>query len=353
MVTKGNIPVFDSPEDLDKNKDAKYVGKNTPVIRELTVLNEEKDARIMRIVVRGGSLAGEKRRWTLASNLASRTKSVCPENTPRKCNQFAVHFCDESGCRCIDSGAAPDDEIGNMVIEGVATLGIGPVAFGGKLLLSSLKAVRLVPAAVTSAPTVFANTSINLTKHVASPQTLAKAEEFIVMNHKHSFDFARSLIGKFPLTQKLDVIEVSSINYYTGLGYADMNKALRLGDEVMLKKLQPVIEAASSGLTKMADHAFKGIVYRGAELSDDLSALYSVGARVTEKAFTSTTRSATRTFSGNTVFVIKSKSGRMIEELSSFKGEAEVLFPPGTVFKVLSRSIEGTKTKISLEQILP
>lgn len=155
MVTKGNIPVFDSPEDLDKNKDAKYVGKNTPVIRELTVLNEEKDARIMRIVVRGGSLAGEKRRWTLASNLASRTKSVCPENTPRKCTQFAVHFCDESGCRCIDSGAAPDDEVGNMVIEGAVTLGIGPVAFGGKLLLSGLKSVRLVPAAVTSAPTVF------------------------------------------------------------------------------------------------------------------------------------------------------------------------------------------------------
>lgn len=351
MATKGNIPVFDSPEDLDKNRNAQYVGPNTPVIRELTILNEEKNARLMKIVVRGGSLAGEQRWWTLAGNLVSRTKSLCPENTPRKCSEFAVHFCDGSGCRCIDAGPAPDDEIANMVIEGVVTLGIGPVTFGARTLITSLGAIRIVPAGVKATPTLFANTSINLTKHVASQQTLHKAEEFIVTQSMSSFQFARALIGKWPLAGKLDVIEMSSINYYTGLGYGQINQALRSGDQVVLKKFQPVIEAACSALTKMTDNVFAGTVYRGAHLPKEITDLYDVGSHVTEKAFTSTSRNLSRKFSGNTLFVIKSKTGKMIDELSSFKSEAEVLFPPGTVFKVLGRTIDGKTTKILMEQV--
>ncbi|NBX18412.1 MAG: hypothetical protein EBR09_13725 [Proteobacteria bacterium] len=351
MATKGNIPVFESPEDLDANKGARYVGPNTPVIRELTILNEEKNARLMKIVVRGGSLAGEQRWWTLAGNLVSRTKSVCPENTPRKCSEFAVHFCDGSGCRCIDAGHAPDDEIGNMVIEGVATMGMGPVAFGARTLITSLGAIRIVPASIKAAPTLFADTSINLTKHAASPQTLQKAEEFIATNHMKSFQFARSLIGKWPLSGKVDVVEVSAINYYTGLGYGEINQALRAGDQVVLQKFRPVIEAACSGLAKMTDNIFVGNVYRGAHLRKEVSDLYEVGSQITEKAFTSTSRTISRKFSGNTLFVIKSKTGKMIDELSAFKSEQEVLFPPGTVFKVLGRTIDGKTTKILMEQV--
>ena len=53
MVTKVNTPVFESIDNLESNKDAKYVGKGIPVIRELTIINQDKDARLMKIVVRG------------------------------------------------------------------------------------------------------------------------------------------------------------------------------------------------------------------------------------------------------------------------------------------------------------
>lgn len=69
MVTKGNTPVFESIDNLEANKNAKYIGKGIPVIRELTILNQDKDARLMKIVVRGGTLAGSQRFWRLANNL--------------------------------------------------------------------------------------------------------------------------------------------------------------------------------------------------------------------------------------------------------------------------------------------
>lgn len=353
MVSKTNIPVFENIDDLEDNKGAKYVGPGTPVIRELTILNEEKNARLMKIVVRGGSLAGEKRWWTIASNLVHRTKSNCPENTPRKCSENAVHYCDGGGCRCIDAGAAPDDEVGNLIIEGIATGGVGPVVFGARTLISSLGAIRIVAGTVKSAPTTFANGSLNLTKHIASQQTLISAEQFIATHSMHSYQFARSLIGKNPLAAKLDLSELSSLNYYTRLGYGDINQALRTGDKVLLQKFQPVIEAASSGLAKMVEKSFVGTVYRGAHLNKNVSEVYQVGARVTEKAFTSTSRKFTEKFSGNTLFVIQSRTGKMIDEISTFANEAEVLFPPGTVFKVVSRVFDGKTTKILMEQISP
>ncbi|MEY4064687.1 MAG: hypothetical protein RIR26_895 [Pseudomonadota bacterium] len=353
MVTKKNSPVFESVDDLESNKNAKYVGAGTPVIRELTIVNQEKKAKLMKIVVRGGSLAGSERYWTLADNLNFRTKSVCPSNTPRKCSENAVHFCDGSGCRCIDAGNAPDDEIGNAIIDGVVTLGIGPVTFGARTLITSLGAIRIVPSAVRSVPTLFADGAIDLTKHIASPTTLNSAEAFIATNGMESFKFARSLIGKGGSFQKMDLTEVSAINYYTRLGYGDINEALRKGDAVLLKQLQPVIEAAASGLTKMTDKIFTGTVYRGAYLPANISSAYKVGSNITEKAFTSTSRSFGDKLSGNVLFVIQSKTGKMIEELSTFANEKEVLFAPGTVFKVISKTVEGKITKILMEQISP
>ncbi len=355
MVTKVNTPVFESIDNLESNKDAKYVGKGIPVIRELTIINQDKDARLMKIVVRGGSLAGTQRWWTLANNLDYRTKSKCPENTPRKCSENAVHFCDGNGCRCIDAGPAPDSEVGNLIIETIATGGLGPVAFGARALISNLRAVKVVPVAITAAPVVIRQQPLNLVAHRASEATLHAAETFLASSTrtKHSIDFVRERLGKLKILEKIDFAEASSINFYTRLGHADINAALRTGDDVALQKFKPVIEAACSGLSKMVDEAFVGTVYRGTNLTKDLSAMYRTGARVTEFGFTSTTRNFAEKFGGNTLFVIKSKTGRMIDKLSSFENESEVLFAPGTVFRVLSRTVEGNVTKILMEQIVP
>lgn len=355
MVTKGNIPVFESPEDLEDNREAKYVGKNTPVIRELTILNEEKNAKLMKIIVRGGSLAGNKRWWTLASHLQTRTQAKCPENTPRKCSENAVHFCDGSGCRCIEAGNAPDDPYGNFAIETLASLGLGSVKSLGYLFITRIGAVKVVPAAVASMPTHFVSEAIDLTAHVAKPQTLKVAEDFVSNEAMHSFKIAGEVLKNKRYFLKLDKTEIASINYYTGMGYGTINAALRKGDTIALKKFQPVIEAISSGLTKMSEKAYSGVVYRGVSLSNEVLALYKPGSFITEKAFTSTSRAAAESFRGNTLFKILSNTGRQIDEISSFPGEAEVLFPPGTVFKVISKKLEdvyGRKvTTIYMQQV--
>jgi len=355
MVTKVNTPVFESIDKLEANKEAKYVGKGIPVIRELTILNQDKDARLMKIVVRGGSLAGSQRWWTLANNLDYRTKSKCPENTPRKCSENSVHFCDGNGCRCIDAGPAPDSEVGNLIIETIATGGLGPVAFGTRALISNLRAVKAVPVAITAAPIVIRQQPLNLVAHRASEATLQAAETFLASSArtKKSIDFVRERLGTLKVLNKIDFAEASSINFYTRMGHYDINAALRTGNDAALQKFKPVIEAACSGLSKMVDEAFVGTVYRGTNLTSDLSAMYRTGARVTEFGFTSTTRNFAEKFGGNTLFVIKSKTGRMIDKLSSFENEAEVLFAPGTVFRVLSRTVEGNVTKIFMEQIVP
>ncbi|MEN9810461.1 MAG: hypothetical protein RLZZ488_2028 [Pseudomonadota bacterium] len=355
MVTKVNTPVFESIDNLEENKNAKYVGKGIPVIRELTILNQDKDARLMKIIVRGGSLAGSQRWWTLASNLDYRTKAKCPENTPRKCSEHAVHFCDGSGCRCIDAGPAPDSEVGNLIIETIATGGLGPVAFGARALINNMRAVKVVPAAITAAPIVIRQQPLNLVAHRASEATLQAAETFLASSArtKHSIDFVRARLGKLKVLEKIDFAEASAINFYTRMGHYDINAALRTGDDVALQKFKPLIEAACSGLSKMVDQAFVGTVYRGTNLTKEVSALYQAGARVTEFGFTSTTRKFGEKFSGNTMFVIKSKTGRMIDQLSTFENEAEVLFAPGTVFRVISRVVEDNVTKILMEQITP
>lgn len=355
MVTKGNIPVFESAEALEDNQGAQYVGKNTPVIRELTILNEEKNARLMKIVVRGGTLAGEKRWWTLASNLESRSSVKCPKNTPRKCSEDAVHFCDGTGCQCIYAGAAPNDILGNLALDVGAFVGVSAVKAMGFLMITRISAVRLLSSAASSTPTTFASGTVNLTTQVASESTLLKAEEFIATRAMHSFKFARELLGKNPYYKKLDASEISAINYYTGVGYGEINQALRAGNLAELERLKPVIEAASSGLVKMSEKAFTGTVYRGVSLSKEVSAVYAPGAHVTEVAFTSTTRSAAEKFAGNTIFQIASKTGRMIDDVSHFTKEAEVLFPPGTVFRVVSKglvNINGREvTKIVMQQV--
>ena len=227
------------------------------------------------------------------------------------------------------------------------------MTFGARTLISSLGAIRVVPSAVSSMPTVFADGAVDLTKHIASPSTLNSAESFIATNAMESYQFARSLIGKSGSFQKIDLVEVSAINYYTRLGYDEINVALRSGDVELLKKLQPVIEAASSGLAKMTDKVFTGTVYRGAYLPANITSAYKVGANVTEKAFTSTSRSFADKLPGNVLFVIQSKTGKMIEELSTFVNEKEVLFAPGTVFKVISKTVEGKNIKILMEQLSP
>ncbi|MEU4312390.1 ADP-ribosyltransferase domain-containing protein [Nocardia sp. NPDC024068] len=88
-----------------------------------------------------------------------------------------------------------------------------------------------------------------------------------------------------------------------------------------------------SAIAKLRNYS--GTVFRGAHLSDDALARYKPGSIVTEAAFTSTSRSKSRAFGGNTHFKIRSSTGKRLGGYSAKPHEKEVLFPPGTGFEVV------------------
>lgn len=149
--------------------------------------------------------------------------------------------------------------------------------------------------------------------------------------------------------------DLVGLRAYTGQDYKAMNTALRGKAPADLVKLEAEIEVASSALAKMP--AYEGTVYRQTNLTPANAAKYQVGKTVSEKAFmsTSTSKAATTaspTFAGNTDFVIKSKGGgRMVDMISNFPAEKEVLFAPGTEFKVLKRTSTGGRNVVYLQEV--
>ncbi len=88
---------------------------------------------------------------------------------------------------------------------------------------------------------------------------------------------------------------------------------------------------------------FKGMVYRHDSNFSGFSQLNQVGATVTDMAFVSSTKDpeALQEISGSgkpeVLSLIKSKSGRYVTPGSAVQHENEVLFKPGTQFKVTKR----------------
>jgi hypothetical protein len=103
--------------------------------------------------------------------------------------------------------------------------------------------------------------------------------------------------------------------------------------------VQAWTDAAMHGLHKLP--AWTGTVKRGVTLNtsevSQLKMFYRPGAVVEEKQFTSTANAETGgNFSGNVMYTIRSKTGRDVKSISSHKGENEILFMPGTKFRVVS-----------------
>ena len=76
---------------------------------------------------------------------------------------------------------------------------------------------------------------------------------------------------------------------------------------------------------------------------------YGFGAIVTEHGFTSASRG--EEFRGNTHWIIHGKTGRLVERLSAHEHETEVLFPPGTRFRVHRRTEHPGYVEITIEEI--
>ncbi|BDT98018.1 ADP-ribosyltransferase [Nocardia sputorum] len=160
-----------------------------------------------------------------------------------------------------------------------------------------------------------------------------KLDRIINLVKGRADDAARRVPKKVTLTQK----DLDALADYTGPGYADLNRALREGTMDASQKAR--IDAINEALAKLPDH--NGVVYRGTTLPQSVIDDYKVGEVVTEKAFTSTSSSASTAFPGNVEFTIVSKTGKDVAPYSTVEAmgvkENEILFRSGTNFETLTK----------------
>ncbi len=128
------------------------------------------------------------------------------------------------------------------------------------------------------------------------------------------------------------------VNIYTGHAFGPINNALRAGangDPVLIDAADDLAESIS----KLP--AYKGEVYRAVaveSITDPVANLirqrYRVGEIIDEPAFTSSSLQDDL-FRGAIKFIINSRNGRVVGPMSAHADEREILFAPGTRFKVV------------------
>lgn len=146
--------------------------------------------------------------------------------------------------------------------------------------------------------------------------------------------------------------EALAVREYTGSFYNAINRYLRRGREPkneMLNAYERVLNIAMSKLK-----SYSGPVFRGTDLTEEQFGKYLAAMErkepFIEAAFFSTTSSMGQKFKGNTMYVVRSKNGKIVREISEFPTEDEILFKSGTSFKVVrAAEIEG-KYEIELEE---
>lgn len=160
--------------------------------------------------------------------------------------------------------------------------------------------------------------------------------------------------GQTSRTGRTDVItpgEKVALKDYTGVEHIVLNRRLREeGKAAPIGKLQEA-DRINLALSKLP--SFEGRVYRGVEnMSAKDIERYVPGNVIEERQFISTSRDARRAFDGNATFEIVSRSGKPVKEFSSHPHEDEVLFPAGTLFRVLKVERHAPdNTKIFLEEL--
>jgi len=154
---------------------------------------------------------------------------------------------------------------------------------------------------------------------------------------------------------ELNIYEKTLIYYYSIEGYEQLNEDLRDGkDSVYGNYLNQALE-------KLPNYEEES--YRGVSLSPTKIDFYKKAAEnddeIIEPAFFSSSKSmrTAQSYSrGNTVFIIASKTGKEIEQLSFYgsqnpQNEKEVLFKSKSKFKVIRVNDSQNITLISLEEI--
>jgi hypothetical protein len=135
---------------------------------------------------------------------------------------------------------------------------------------------------------------------------------------------------------------------YTSSGYGLMNVMLRQGptDEAMQRRVKDVCKALHRVGRKSQ---FKGIVKRGSGNIPDMDGL-KAGATFTDAGFFSTSYGTG--FPGDLQFIVESKTGINVTPYSRHKCEQEILFLPGTMFRITEVVRKGNTTFVGMYEFV-
>jgi hypothetical protein len=159
--------------------------------------------------------------------------------------------------------------------------------------------------------------------------------------------------GDHPLSPEdpLSPEHLKALSQYTGMGYAELNEALR--SEVLEASQAARVEALKAALSKLPP--YEGSVVRGTNLPPEVLAQYRPGEYIVEKAFLSTTRdplvARSSAFAGNVEFRIVSFTGRDVSAFSMYPAEQEILFPANTRFLVLRKTIDPRTGRTIIDMV--
>ncbi|MHB8876304.1 MAG: ADP-ribosyltransferase [Myxococcaceae bacterium] len=250
-----------------------------------------------------------------------------------------------------DGGLA--EGLGTVAVAGAKGAVIGAVTSG---TLGAVKGL-IPPKVVYVTQSEVADEKLDLTKYRSDATTRTQVKEWLASDAKNYSGTAEQLQASNPALANIPREDLAALKAYTGDYYRDMNTALRGKTDLWGAKpgLPSGVKGAASALNQLPSH--QGTVFRGANLDPSILDRYVEGKVIAEKAFMSTTvdQNVAKTFgNANTLFVINSvKNGRDVSMLSDYVAEKEVLFSPGTAFKVLSKDVDklSGRTTIFLSEV--
>ena len=206
--------------------------------------------------------------------------------------------------------------------------------------------------------------ALTLMTHIRGGDFPNIGDELAVKNYRNAKDTSgRPTTAMYPSLEEfeaMDPMDKVAINFYTRSGDGPMNDALRQGKVDPASQLGKAIQATDDALSRLPSwNPDQGLLHRrinGQNMVDKYASM-EPGDTFTETGFTSTSRGnmLAKDGEGNNIyiggqsdiyFIIHSKEGgraKAIEGLSDFAdSEKEVLYRPGTEFKIVAKETDIT-----------
>ena len=166
-------------------------------------------------------------------------------------------------------------------------------------------------------------------------------------------------LAKVVKKHKLSEVEFMALRHYTEanvtIGYRELNALLNQTDTVDWQQYLGLMSAqhmVDKALQKMP--IFQGTVIRTANFPKSVIDRFVLGDTIDFRGLTSTTHGNKKISPDgdyNTVLTITSKQGRLIEDISRFENEKEVLFGSFSEFEVRDIEKIGNETHIMLVEV--